>query len=482
VSADFDMAEPYRIKAVEPIRLISREERKARLEAAGYNVFRLAAEDVYIDLMTDSGTSAMSANQWAAVMLGDESYAGSRSFTRLHDAVRDILGFEHLLPTHQGRPAENFLFRTLVKPGNVVPFNTPFDSTEAHVVVNGASAISCLADVGYRPETEHPFKGDIDLDKLRAVLEREGARNVPLIMVTITNNAGGGQPVSMGNLRAVRRLADQFSIPVYIDAARCAENAYFIQQREPGYASRSVAEILKEQFSYADGCTFSCKKDGLVNIGGLLATRSKDVYDRIVPLLILYEGYVTYGGMAGRDLDALAVGLREMVDDDYIRHRVRQVEALGDALIRAGVPILRPTGGHAVCIDAAAFFPHLARSQFPADALATELYLEGGIRSVGLGSLAFMKVDPDTGATIHPRLELLRMAIPRRVYTESHLRLVAQALVRIHQRRDAVRGMRIVSAPPMLRHFTAVLEPITAERDGHAPREHHPVLAEASLP
>ncbi len=467
------MAEPYKIKMVEPIRLIDREQRKARLLAAGYNVFRLEADDVYIDLMTDSGTSAMSASQWAGIMMGDESYAGSRSFTHFKQSVQDVLGFDHVLPTHQGRPAEHFLFRTLVKPGQVVPFNAPFDSTEAHVSVAGGTAVSCVADIGYQPHREHPFKGDIDLQKLRNVIEREGADKVPLIMVTLTNNAGGGQPVSMGNLRAVRELADEFSIPVYLDAARCAENAYFIQQRESGYAGKSVAEILKEQFSYSEGCTFSCKKDALVNIGGLLATRSKALYDQVVPLLILHEGYVTYGGMAGRDLEALAIGLREMVDDDYIAHRVRQVERLGERLIAAGIPILRPTGGHAVCIDAAAFLPHLSRSQFPAEALAAELYLEGGVRAVGLGSLAFMKEDPATGTVAFPKMELVRLAIPRRVYTESHLAVVAAALIRVYERRDSVPGMRIVSAPPMLKHFTAVLEPLQAGEEKLASSEQH---------
>jgi tryptophanase len=475
VSVESMQAEPYRIKAVEPIRLIDREQRKDRLVAAGYNVFRLEADDVYIDLMTDSGTSAMSANQWAAIMTGDESYAGSRSFLRFKEAVRDVLGFDYVLPTHQGRPAEHFLFRTLVKPGQVVPFNAPFDSTEAHVSVAGGTAVACVVDIGYQPHREHPFKGDIDLVKLRSLIEGEGVDKVPLIMITLTNNAGGGQPVSMANLRAVRQIADEFSIPLYLDAARCAENAYFIQQREAGYSGKSVAAILKEQFSYADGCTFSCKKDALVNIGGLLATRSAAVYDQIVPLLILHEGYITYGGMAGRDLQALAVGLREMVDDDYIRHRVRQVERLGERLIAAGVPILRPTGGHAVCVDAAAFLPHVPRRQFPAEALAGELYLEGGIRAVGLGSLAFMKEDLSTGAITFPRMELLRLAIPRRVYTESHLEVVAAALIRLHQRRHSIRGMRIVSAPAMLRHFTATLEPLPSREEARAEPAQRPL-------
>ena len=458
MSFDSISAEPYRIKVVEPIRLIIRIEREARLHAAGYNVFRLRAEDVYVDLMTDSGTSAMSARQWAGMMVGDESYAGSNSFTTFEAAAREVLGFEYVLPTHQGRPAENFLFRALVGPGQVVPFNVPFDSTEAHVAVNGATAAACVVETAYEPAATHPFKGDLDIVKLRNVMLQNKGK-VPLIMVTITNNAGGGQPVSMANLRAVRRVADEFAVPVYIDAARCAENAYFIQQREPGYSGKPVAAILREQFQYADGCTFSCKKDALVNIGGLLATRSKEVFEKVVPLSILYEGYITYGGLAGRDLEALAIGLREMVDDEYIAHRVRQVEKLGEWLGAAGIPIVQPTGGHCVCVDAAAFFPHLTRAEFAADALAAELYLEGGVRAVGLGSLAFMK-ESAAGTVVHPRLELLRLAVPRRVYSDNHMKVVAAALARVYARRDSVRGMRIVSAPPMLRHFTAVLEPI----------------------
>ncbi len=456
--------EPYRIKTVEPIRLIDEVERQRKLAHVGHNMFRLDAQDVFIDLLTDSGTSAMSAKQWAGIMIGDESYAGCSSFARLTDSVRDILGFEYVLPTHQGRPAENFLFQTLAKPGHVVPFNTPFDSTEAHVLVNGATPVSCVSDTAYLPNVEQPFKGNVDISKLRQVVEDARPGNVPLIMVTITNNAAGGQPVSMANLRAVRALADEYGIPVYFDAARCAENAYFIQQREAGYDSKSVAEILKEQFTYCDGCTFSCKKDALVNIGGLFATNSRTMYEQMVPLSILYEGFVTYGGLAGRDVEALAIGLREMVDDDYIAHRVGQVKQLGDLLSDAGVPIVRPTGGHAVYVDAAAFLPHLRREHFPADALAAELYLEAGIRGVGLGALAFMKEDANSGEVIWPQLELLRLAIPRRVYTESHIRYVAAALTRVYARRDDITGMRIVSAPPMLKHFTAVLEPIASQQ------------------
>jgi tryptophanase len=452
--------EPFRIKVVEPIKAISRDERLARIQQAGYNVFRLKAEDVYIDLMTDSGTSAMSSNQWAGIMLGDESYAGCRGFDKLQASVEDVLGFKHVMPTHQGRPAENFLFQTFLKKGNVVPFNIPFDSTEANVMVNGAKPVECACDAAYDPKAEHPFKGNIDIEKLQAVIDREGTENIPLIMVTITNNTGGGQPVSMANFREIKAVADRHGIPVYFDAARCAENAYFIQKREDGYSNKPVAEIVREQFSHADGCTFSCKKDALVNIGGLICTNSEDVYNRIVPLMILYEGFVTYGGMAGRDVEALAIGLREMVEDDYIRYRVQQVEFLGGLLRDEGIPIVVPTGGHAVYIDAAAFLPHVPRSRFPADALAVEFYLEAGIRSIGLGSLAFMKEDEETGEVIYPKLELLRLAVPRRVYTDNHLRYVARAIKRVHDRKESILGMEIRKAPPVLKHFTAEMAPV----------------------
>ena len=457
------LAEPFRIKVIERIKPINRRRREEKIKQAGYNLFRLHAKDVYIDLMTDSGTSAMSNRQWAGIMMGDESYAGCRGFEKLKDSVKDILGFDYVMPTHQGRPAENFLFQTLLKEGNVVPFNIPFDSTEANVMVNGATPVECVYDVSYDPRAEHPFKGNIDIKKLHAVIEQEGKENIPLIMVTITNNTGGGQPVSIANMREIKHLADKYSIPVYFDAARCAENAYFIQQREEGYADKSVSEILKEQFSFSDGCTFSCKKDALVNIGGLIATNDKDLYDRLVPLMILYEGYVTYGGMAGRDLEALSIGLHEMVDDDYIAFRVRQVERLGKMINDHGIQTVVPIGGHAVFIDAAAFFPHIPQGQFPADVLAIELYKEAGIRSIGLGALAFMKEDKQTGEMIYPKMELLRIAIPRRVYTDNHMQVVVDALKRIYDRRDQVCGLRIVSAPPVLKHFTAVLEPLPSK-------------------
>ncbi len=462
MQSELPPAEPFRIKVIEPLKIISRKEREQKIKAAGYNLFRLKAEDVYIDLMTDSGTSAMSSHQWAGIMMGDESYAGCRGFEKLQQSVKDVLGFNYVIPTHQGRPAENFLFQTLLKKGDVVPFNVPFDSTEAHVMANGATPVECVCEEGYNPQANHPFKGNVDIDKLRAVIEKEGKDRIPLIMLTITNNTGGGQPVSMANMREVKQLAEEYGISVYFDAARCAENAYFIQQREEGYAHKSVAEILKEQFYFSDGCTFSCKKDALVNIGGLIGTNDKNLYDQIVPFLILHEGYITYGGMAGRDVEALAIGLREMVDDEYISYRVKQVERLGKMINDNGIKTVLPIGGHAVFVDAAAFFPHIPQSQFPADVLAVELYKEAGIRSIGLGALAFMKENRETGEVIYPKMELLRMAIPRRVYTDNHMRFVSEALKRIYDRRDQVSGLRIVSAPPMLKHFTSVLEPLQA--------------------
>jgi len=373
------IAEPFRIKVVEPIRLLSREERERRIREAGYQMHFLKAEDVYIDLETDSGTSAMSDRQWSAMMMGDESYAGSRSFYHLQEAVQEILGFEHVVPAHQGRPAEHLRFGVLVKKGDIVPFNMAFDTTKVSVAVRGGKTVDCAADVAYEPETIHPFKGNIDLVKLKSLIDEVSAEKIPFIMLTISNNSGGGQPVSMANLKAVREIANVYHIPVYFDAARSAENAYFIQQREEGYQNKTVAEIYKEQFSHADGCVFSCKKDPLVNIGGLVGLNNEELYWKITPLLVQTEGFLTYGGMSGRDLEALAQGLREMVDDDYIAARVRQVQYLGKQLDDAGIDIIKPVGGSAVYINAASFLPHIPQSQFPATALAPELYIESGV-------------------------------------------------------------------------------------------------------
>ena len=356
------MAEPYRIKSVESIKLISREEREKKIKEAHYNIFNLKAKDVYIDLMTDSGTSAMSSKQWGALMMGDESYAGARSWFNFTKAVQDTMGFEYVVPTHQGRPAENFLFRTLMKKGDIIPFNMPFDSTGAHVLDKGGTFVECVKDIAYQPLEEAPFKGDIDLEKLEKVIKKEGKDRIPFVMITITNNTGGGQPVSMKNIREVRKLTQKYGISLYIDAARCAENAYFIQQREPGYKEKTVAEITKEQFSYVDGCTMSAKKDPLVNMGGFIGLHQKDLYLKILPHIILNEGFVTYGGMSGRDLEALAQGLREMVDDAYIANRVQQVQYLGDRLYEIGIPMVRPVGGHAVFVDKRIFTTYSFRT------------------------------------------------------------------------------------------------------------------------
>ena len=454
------MAEPFRIKVVEPIRLISREDRERRIREAGYNVFGLASDDIYIDLLTDSGTSAMSDNQWAGIMLGDEAYAGSRGFAHLEEAVRQVLGFKYVVPAHQGRAAERLLFQAVVKKGDVIPFNMPFDTTDACIRSLGGRPANCVADIAYEPQAIHPFKGNIDIAKLRALITEVGVEKIPFIMLTITNNAGGGQPVAMSNLKEVKEVASEYSIPVFIDAARCAENAYFVQQREEGYQNKTLAEIIREQFSYSDGCAFSCKKDPMANIGGLIGLNDEELYQKILPLLIAQEGFITYGGLAGRDLEAVARGLYEMTDDDLMANRIRQVEYLGKRLDEAGIPIVKPIGGHAVFVDVGAFLPHIPQSHFPADALAVELYVESGVRAVGIGALALSVPDERTGEVVYPRMELLRLAIPRRVYTDRHIDVAVEGLKRVYERRDRIRGLRIVHAPPVLRHFLARLEPV----------------------
>ena len=445
-------AELYKIKVIEPIRLLSQKEREIKIEEAHYNVFNLDSEDVYIDLLTDSGTSAMSDTQWAAIMKGDESYAGSKSSKHLNKAVEEVLGFKYVIPTHQGRGAENILFGTIIKEGDRIPFNMPFDTTAGHIKVNGAQCVECAADIAYEPQTIHPFKGNIDLDKLRDAIKE--VERIPFIMVTITNNTGGGQPVSMKNLREVKDLASQYNIPVYIDAARCVENSYFVQQREPGYKNRTIAEILLETFSYADGCTFSAKKDPMVNIGGFIALNDKEVYNKLLPRLVTYEGFTTYGGLAGRDVECLAQSLYEMTDERYVANRVKQVEYLGKKIESKGIKIVKPIGGHAIFVDAASFLPHLPQSQFPADVLACELYAESGVRGVGLGALAFSEKDAN-GEPIYPRLELFRLAVPRRVYTYRHMDVVAEGLGRVFERKEKIRGLKIIYEPALLRHFLA---------------------------
>ncbi len=450
--------EPFRIKSVEPIRQTTREERQQLLEAAGYNLFLIASQDILIDLLTDSGTGAMSTEQWAAIMRGDESYAGSPSFERFRTAVQGIMGFRHVIPTHQGRAAERILFSTMCKKGDVVPNNTHFDTTRANCEFVGAEALDLPVPEARRPAESAPFKGNMDVAALDATIQRIGKERVPLVMLTVTNNSGGGQPVSLENIRAVKGVCARYNIPLYIDACRFAENAWFIKQREPGYAEKSPREIAVEMFSYADGCTMSAKKDGMANIGGFLCTNDDSLAQRERDLLILTEGFPTYGGLAGRDLDAIAVGLNEALHEDYLQYRIVSTAYLGNHIAREGVPIVQPPGGHAIYIDAAAFLPHIPAAQFPGVALAAELYVEGGIRSVEIGSLMFGKRQPDGTETPGP-MELVRLAIPRRTYTQSHIDYVVEVILDVWRRRESIRGLRLTYQAPFLRHFTARLEP-----------------------
>ncbi len=450
--------EPFRIKSVEPIRMTTREEREGYLREAAFNPFLLRADDVLIDLLTDSGTGAMSADQWASIMRGDESYAGARSFYRFAETVREIFGFQHVLPTHQGRAAERILFTTLCKPGDVVPNNTHFDTTRAHVESVGARALDLPIPEGRLPAAQHPFKGNMDTDALRAVIAEVGAARVPLVMLTVTNNSGGGQPVSMANVRAVHAICREHGIPLYIDACRYAENCWFIREREPEFAGRSPREIARELFSYADGCTMSAKKDGLVNIGGFLAGNDAALASAESRLLILTEGFTTYGGLAGRDLEAMATGLGEALDEDYLNYRIASTAYLGRRLTEIGVPIVQPPGGHAVYIDAGAMLAHLAPREYPGQALVGELYLEGGIRAVEIGTVMFGSTDPLTGEERTAPLELVRLAIPRRVYTQSHIDYVGEVFEDLYRRRERIVGLKMLWQAPPLRHFTARFE------------------------
>ncbi len=452
--------EPFRIKMVEPIRLPSREEREAALQAAGYNLFALRAEDIFIDLLTDSGTGAMSQHQWAAIMEGDESYAGARSYFRLAEAVKDIFGFRFFVPTHQGRAAENILSAVLVKPGQYVPSNMHFDTTDANIRARGGRPTNLVIREAFDPRSNHPFKGNMDIDNLRSFIEHVGAENIPLGMITVTNNAGGGQPVSMANIRAVAETYHAYGIPFYIDAARYAENAYFIKLREPGYEHTPVIEIAREMFSYADGFCMSAKKDAIVNIGGLLATNDAGVHDAIRNELILREGFPTYGGLAGRDLDAMATGLYEGLDENYLAYRLGQTAYLAAQLKSYGIPMIEPPGGHAIYVNVGLLLPHIPHAEFPGQTLAVELYREAGIRGCEIGSVMFAYPDPDTGEMVYPQLELVRLAIPRRVYTQSHMDYVARSLAKIMDRKDSLRGYRFTYAPPLLKHFTARFEPL----------------------
>ena len=451
--------EPFRVQSVYPIHMSSRDERERLLRESGYNVFRIPARDVIVDLLTDSGTGAMSSEQWAAIMRGDESYAGSESFYRFEATVRDIYGFRHVIPTHQGRAAERILFQTICRPGHVVPNNTHFDTTRANVEFAGAQALDLPCPEARELGVPRPFKGNMDLDALEALL-RERLADVPLVMLTVTNNSGGGQPVSMANIRGAARLCREHGVPLYLDACRFAENAWFIRNHEEGYAEKSYLEIAREMFSLADGCTMSAKKDGLANIGGFLATNDDRLARQEVELLILTEGFPTYGGMAGRDLDAIAVGLTEVLEPDYLEYRMASTRYLGRHIADHGVPIVEPPGGHAIYIDAAALCPRIPPLELPGIALTVELYREAGIRAVEIGSVMFGREDPATAEPTPASHELVRLALPRRTYTQSHVDYVVEAVLDVYARRDEMRGYRIVEAPKTLRHFTARFEPL----------------------
>ena len=438
--------EPFRIKSVEPIRQTTAEERERYLHAAGYNLFLIDAKDILIDLLTDSGTSAMSTEQWAAMMRGDESYAGSESFYRMQRVVRELTGFKHVIPTHQGRAAERILFTVMCRKGHVVPNNTHFDTTRANIEFTGARAVDLPRPEAADTQARLDFKGNMDVAALERLINTEGAQNIPLVMVTVTDNSGGGQPVSMENIAAVKQVAARHGIPLYLDACRFAENAWFIAQREPGYAGCTPKQIAQKMFSYADGCTFSAKKDAFANIGGMLCTNDDRLAALETNLLILTEGFPTYGGLAGRDLEAIAVGLEEVLHPDYLRYRIASTDYLGRHIADHGVPIVEPPGGHAIYIDAARMLPHIPKHQFPAQALAVELYRHAGIRSVEIGSVMF-------GA--NAQHELLRLAIPRRVYTQSHIDYVVEAILEVNERREQIRGLAIESEPQFLRHFSA---------------------------
>jgi tryptophanase len=443
--------EPFRIKSVEPIRWTTRAEREEFLRAASYNLFLLPADDVLIDLLTDSGTGAMSTQQWAAMMEGDESYAGSRSFERFRSSVQDIFGYKHVIPTHQGRAAERILFSVMCKKGDFVLNNTHFDTTRANVEFAGAEAVDLVIPEGRQPSLKHPFKGNMDVEALETWIQNVGRERIPLVMLTVTNNSGGGQPVSMENVKAVSAVCRKYRIPLYFDACRFAENSYFIKIREQGYGKKTPKEIAQEMFSYGDGCTMSAKKDGLANIGGFLCTNDDVLAQQEKNLLILTEGYPTYGGLAGRDLEAVAIGIQEALHEDYLQYRIASTAYLGNHIAEQGVPIVQPPGGHAVYIDARAFLPHIPPGQFPGVALANELYLEGGIRSVEIGTLMFGSV---------AKMDLVRLAIPRRVYTQSHIDYVVEVILEVWKKREHIQGLKLSYEAPFLRHFTARLEPV----------------------
>ncbi len=452
--------EPYRIKSVEPIRMTSREEREQVLQRGGFNLFNVPADHVFVDLLTDSGTSAMSHFQWAGMMQGDESYAGARSFFRFERAIKNIFGFAHVIPTHQGRAAERVLFQTVVGPGDRVPNNIHFDTTRANVEVRDAEAVDLAPAAAYDPDDLSPFKGDMDVEKLKALIAGTDRGRIPLVMLTITNNSGGGQPVSLANIRAVSAVCREIGIPFFLDACRFAENAYFIKLREEGESSRSVLEIARDIFACADGATMSAKKDALVNIGGFLTLNDDAVAERLRNNLIVSEGFPTYGGLAGRDLEAVAQGLEEVLDEAYLEHRFSQVGYLWELLHQAGVPVYSPPGGHAIYVLADRFLPHIPRDQYPGQALSVALYREAGVRTVEIGGVMFGRRDEASGRELYPELELVRLAVPRRVYTVSHLEYVADSLIALLERRDTIKGLKITHQAPHLRHFTVRFEEI----------------------
>ncbi len=453
-------AEPFRIKMVEPIQLPAKEEREAAMKKAGYNLFSLPAENVFIDLLTDSGTGAMSQHQWAAIMEGDESYAGARSFYHLKESIQKIFGFPFFVPTHQGRAAENILSALLVKPASSIPSNMHFDTTDANIRARGGRPVNLVNDNAFEAGLRAPFKGNMDLEKLENFILETKPENIPFGAITITNNAGGGQPVSFENIKQVSEMYHKYNIPFFIDACRFAENCYFIKLREAGFADKSTLQIANEIFALADGTWMSSKKDAIVNIGGFLAMRDEKLYQAVCNELILREGFPTYGGLAGRDLEALAVGLLEGLDEDYLDYRLKQTGYLGERILEAGIPIIEPPGGHAIYIDAGTLFAHIPPSEYPGQALSAALYLEGGIRSVEIGSVMFAHKDADSGKMVYPQLELVRLAIPRRVYTQSHMDYVVETLKNISANRQSYRGYRITYAPELLRHFTARFEPL----------------------
>ena len=452
-------AEPWKIKMVEPIRLTSREERERAMKEAGYNTFLLRSEHVYIDLLTDSGTSAMSDRQWAGIMLGDEAYAGSCNFYHLEEAVQTYYGYRYVVPTHQGRGAEHLISQTLITPGQMVPGNMYFTTTRLHQELAGGAFVDVIIDEAHDPSSLHPFKGDVDMDKLESLIKRVGAEKIAYVSLAGTVNMAGGQPVGMANVRALRELCDRYGIRIYLDATRMVENAFFIQEREEGYADKPIAAILKEFCSYTDGAWMSAKKDNLVNIGGWLAVNDHDLFDALRNMVVVYEGLHTYGGMAGRDMEALAIGITEAVQDDHVRARVGQVLYLGDLLINWGIPIVRPVGGHGIFLDAKGFYPHIPQDQFPAQVLTAQLYLDSGVRGMERGIVSAGR-DPETGDHRYPALELTRLAIPRRVYTQAHMDVVAEGIKAVYDTREQARGLKMVYEPKHLRFFQARFEPI----------------------